>query len=202
MEKIDAGEYSDWVNSFILTMKGKGVGEVPCGDCVGCCTSSKFILVRPTDSEARSVIPNELLFSAPSLPEGFHLLGYDGQGHCPMFVNGKCSIYHSRPETCRQYDCRVLAATEASIEDENTAVAERVKSWQFSYKSVKSSEEAESIKRSMAFLKEHTENFPMGYLPNSDSQLAALAIRFYKEFTEPVEQDVDEKVRDIISKYP
>ncbi|MGP3372709.1 YkgJ family cysteine cluster protein, partial [Escherichia coli] len=113
---IHAGEFSEWLSSFLSTMEGTSSGDVPCGECVGCCTSSKFILVRPTDAEAKSVIPNELLFPVPGLPEGFLLMGYDENGHCPMFKDGKCSIYSARPETCRQYDCRVLAATGASPE--------------------------------------------------------------------------------------
>ena len=31
-------------------------------------------------------------------------------GHCPMLVDGRCSIYEHRPRTCRTYDCRVFPA--------------------------------------------------------------------------------------------
>lgn len=200
----DAGEFSDWVNSFIETMKGESPGDVPCGDCVGCCTSSKFILVRPSDSEAKSAIPKELLFKAPGLPKGFELMGYDEQGHCPMFMNGKCSIYESRPETCRQYDCRVLAATGADVKDESAVIAERVNSWQFSFRDSSSAGMEKAIKRSMAFLKEYPGRFPDGYIPRSDSQLAALAIRVHKEFSESTcsTEAVDELIKEITAKYP
>lgn len=200
----DAGEFSDWLNSFIKTMKGESLGDVPCGDCVGCCTSSKFILVRPSDTEAKSSIPKELLFSAPGFPNGFQLMGYDEKGHCPMFKNGKCSIYESRPETCRQYDCRVLAATGAAVEDESAVIVERVNSWEFSFRDSNSLGMAKAIKRSMAFLKENSERFPSGYIPRSDSQLAALAIRVHEEFSESSYSTagVDELVHEITEKYP
>ena len=30
-------------------------------------------------------------------------MGYDERGHCPMLVDGDCSIYDHRPRTCRMY---------------------------------------------------------------------------------------------------
>lgn len=202
--KIDAGELSDWVESFLATMKGEGSGGVPCGECVGCCTSSKFILVRPTDSKAKSVIPEELLFPAPGLPEGFLLMGYNELGHCPMFKDGKCSIYESRPETCRQYDCRVLAAAGASLESESETIAGRVNAWQFRFKNSASSDMANAIRKSMAFLKAHTTSFPEQYLPVTETQLAALAVRIHKEFLDPevAHKPDNEIIGNIVINYP
>lgn len=123
-EKNNAGE-------FTSTMSGKGSGTVPCGECIACCTSSKFIHIRPTDIKALSVIPREIMFPAPRLPKGHYLLGYSETGYCPMFQGGTCSIYEYRPETCRQYDCRALAATGASLSEESPDIRKQVDTWEF-----------------------------------------------------------------------
>ena len=44
------------------------------------------------------------------MPKGNMLLGYDENGHCPMLIDDKCSIYEHRPITCRSYDCRIFPA--------------------------------------------------------------------------------------------
>ena len=183
--RINAGEFTVWLNEFIETMKGRRPGDVPCGECAGCCTSSKFILVRPTDVAARERIPEALLFPAPGLPSGFDLLGYNEQGHCPMFQQDGCSIYPDRPETCRQYDCRVLAATGADTETESTVIAERIKAWEFSYRNDHSRQQADAVQAAMAFLNKHADAFPEGYVPSAPSQRAALAVRVHEMFAEP-----------------
>ena len=208
---IKAGEFVDWLNEFIKTMTGKGAGNVPCGECVACCTSKKFILVRPSDTQARSRIPKELLFAAPNLPKGYHLMGYDKQGHCPMFKEGRCSIYPHRPATCRQYDCRVLAAAGAEAKEESSEIAERVMAWEFSYSQPESERKSRQIKRAMWFLRQYSALFPPGYVPQSESQKSALAVSIHGEFSEPAfasegalapQETPEEKVMNIIKKFP
>ena len=53
-------------------------------------------------------------------------MGYDERGHCPMLVDGDCSIYEHRPRTCRTYDCRVFAGHRRRRPDQ-PAIAERVR---------------------------------------------------------------------------
>ena len=200
----DAGEFSEWVYSFTQSMNGEGAGSVPCGECVACCTSSKFILVKPSDSKALEAIPKELLFSAPGLPKGFQILGYDEQGHCPMFKEGKCSIYESRPETCRQYDCRALAAADASLEEENADISESVSLWEFSFKNADSVRRLEAIRQSMMFLRKNSELFPEGYIPARDSQKSALAIRLHEIFLSDTSERNSAKnlAEEIVKQFP
>ena len=202
---IDAGDFCDWLESFIQTMKGTGGGSVPCGDCVACCTSSKFILIRPTDIEALQSIPREIMFPAPGLSKGYFLLGYDENGYCPMFKNGKCSIYDIRPETCRQYDCRVLAAAGASIDNESSSIAKRITMWSFSYTKFESKELSKAVKLAMVFLKKNVHLFPPGFLPESEPQIAAMAIRVHGEFIGHSKESIGPArstiVTTILSKY-
>ncbi|HET7720760.1 MAG TPA: YkgJ family cysteine cluster protein, partial [Acidimicrobiales bacterium] len=99
---LPAGRFSTWLVRI-------GV-DVPCGTCTACCTSSQFVHIGPDERDTLSRIPKALLFPAPGQPKGHVVMGYDERGHCPMFVDGACSIYEHRPRTCRTYDCRVFPA--------------------------------------------------------------------------------------------
>jgi len=84
--------------------------------------------------DALAVIPGDLLSPAPRLPAGHVLMGYDELGHCPMLIDGACSIYEHRPQTCRTYDCRVFAASGLELEDPaKSEINDRVKRWQFQF---------------------------------------------------------------------
>jgi Fe-S-cluster containining protein len=104
---------------------------VPCGHCTACCSSSQFVHVGPEETATLARIPASLLFPAPGLPDGHVLLGYDSAGRCPLLADGRCSIYADRPRTCRTYDCRVFAA--AGVTPDKPLIAERVRSWSFTY---------------------------------------------------------------------
>ena len=132
--ELAAGDFSTWLDAMQRTL-AEGVDiDVPCGGCTACCTSSQFVHIEPDETETLARIPRELLFPAPRRPAGHVLLGYDERGHCPMLVDGKCSIYEHRPRTCRTYDCRLLAAAGVEPEGETkVAIAERVRRWRFSY---------------------------------------------------------------------
>jgi uncharacterized protein len=59
-------------------------------------------------------------------------MGYDENGHCPMLVDGACSIYEHRPRTCRTYDCRVFAASGLELDDPaKSAISDQVSRWEF-----------------------------------------------------------------------
>lgn len=204
-KKKDAGQFSAWLIDFIKTMEGKVSANVPCGKCVACCTSSKFVHIRPSDKKALNIIPKELLFPAPGLPKGYFLLGYDENGYCPMFKDGKCSIYESRPETCRQYDCRLFAATNIPVEKENSAINRQVKEWEFSLTTLEDKEKYQLVQKAANFLLSNRNCFPDSYLPLSNSQLAVFAIRIHGEFSvinnDSFENNLKELVSTIVSKY-
>ncbi len=115
-------------------LRGERDADVPCDGCTACCTSSQFVHIGPDETDTLAHIPAELLFPAPRLPRGHVLMGYDERGHCPMLVDGRCSIYEHRPRTCRTYDCRVFAA--AGIEpddDDKVLIRDRVRRWRFTF---------------------------------------------------------------------
>jgi Fe-S-cluster containining protein len=129
---LAAGDFSAWLSETQSAIRGEAVAEVPCGACTACCTSSQFVHIAPDETATRAHIPSDLLFPAPLLPEGHSVLGFDERGHCPMLVDGKCSIYEYRPRTCRTYDCRVFTAT--GLEPDQPEIARQTRRWQFTYR--------------------------------------------------------------------
>ena len=126
---LAAGTFSSWLDGTVAALAVGGDSDVPCGTCVACCSSAQFVHVTPADVDALAHIPAELLFPAPGAPTGHQLMGYDEDGRRPMLTDTGCSIYEHRPQTCRQYDCRVFAAT--GIEPDKPLVAARVSEWEF-----------------------------------------------------------------------
>lgn len=129
---LPAGHLVTWLGSIMSSIKEGTASELACGSCDACCRASQFILVTADDIAARSAIPPELLFPAPGMPAGDHVMGYDAHGHCPMLSDAGCTIYQSRPQACRTYDCRVFAATGIDVRIDGRAdVASQVERWQF-----------------------------------------------------------------------
>ena len=125
---LAAGDFSSWVLEMQAALRGERGSDVPCGGCTACCTSSQFVPIGPDETETLAHIPAELLFPAPRLPRGHVLLGYDERGHCPMLIDGGCSIYEHRPRTCRTYDCRVFPAAGVEVDDrEKGLLAQRAR---------------------------------------------------------------------------
>jgi Fe-S-cluster containining protein len=181
-----AGDFSAWLGVTEATLRsGTGSADVPCGTCRGCCRSSMFIHIRPEETRTLKRIPRALLFPAPGLPKGHVLMGYDDQGQCPMLKGGNCSIYEDRPQTCRDYDCRIFAATGVAVDREaQPEIAQRVAEWAFTYDSKESRHEHEIVKKAAAFLQANRDLFPPGSLPNYPVQLAALAVRIFRAFAD------------------
>jgi Fe-S-cluster containining protein len=178
-----AGDFSEWLRGAEASLQsGTGAAAVPCGVCTACCRSSMFIHINPEEMETIQRIPRALLFAAPGLPKGHLVMGYNDEGHCPMLVDNKCSIYEYRPQTCRSYDCRVFAATGISVDRDQSDIAHRVNAWAFDYESEESRQEHSTLKDATAFLQKNDHLFPPGTLPTRPAQLAVLAVGIYRIF--------------------
>ena len=203
---LPAGEFSVWLREMLSALRGERGAEVPCGDCTACCTSSQFVHVEPDETETLARIPAALLFPAPRLPAGHRLLGYDERGHCPMLVEGRCSIYEHRPRTCRTYDCRVFAAAGVELgEDDLVSIGRRARRWRFDVGSTTSEAEQEAVRAAAAFLGGHPD-VPDDVRPTSAARLAVHAIQVHDLFLDhdeetglPVVVDTDpEEVLDLL----
>ena len=173
------GEFLAWLALTREHLLAGGTANVPCGDCTACCRSSYFIHLQPEDTQALAHIPTELLFPAPGLPAGHQVLGFNAEGHCPMLVAGRCSIYAHRPQTCRAFDCRVFAA--CNIEPMGAAVAAQAKRWRLSPTSEDARHALAALRAVAQFLRERASSFAAG-APSHPSQVALAALKAYPVF--------------------
>jgi Fe-S-cluster containining protein len=180
---LDAGTFSVWLRETVLARSREGGAVVPCGECTACCTSSQFVLIEPDETETKGRIRPELLFPAPGLPKGNVLLGYDEHGHCPMFVDGRCSIYEHRPRTCRTYDCRVFPAAGIELDEADKAeILRRTRRWRFDSPTTFDTTLHAAVQAAAAFLRGHARDWPDGLVPRNATQLAFLAIEVHEVF--------------------
>ena len=177
LSPLPGGDFDTWLGSMQTALEGSGESDVPCGECAACCTASQFVHIAPDEAGALAHIPAALLFTAPGLPAGHVLMGYDSRGHCPMLVDGACSIYAHRPRTCRTYDCRVFAAARVQDPDPSkAAVARRAIRWQFTYDGVDAERRHDAVAAAAAFLVRNEGLLPDDLAPATATQLAVLAV--------------------------
>jgi uncharacterized protein len=173
---LSAGRFPFWLDQI-------GV-DVPCGTCTACCTSSQFVHIGPDERDTLSRIPRALLFPAPGLPKGNVVMGFDERGHCPMFVDGACSIYEHRPRTCRTYDCRVFPAAGLEPDHDGRAdIARQVRRWKFDFPEADDEVLQSAVAAAAAYLRANANLLP-GLVPSNATQLASLAIRIREVFLE------------------
>jgi Fe-S-cluster containining protein len=188
---VAAGAFGQWLEAVRASLRDDGGTDVPCGDCVGCCISSYFIPVRSTDRRAQEAIPPSFLVTAPGQSGGDAMMGYREDGACPMLSAGKCTIYSSRPQTCRDYDCRIFAAAgiDAGGEDKRV-INKRVREWRFSYASDDDLAAHRAVKSAAAFIQGKRESFPNSRAPTAPTGIAVLAVKTYAVF---LDDRIDEK---------
>lgn len=185
---LPAGDFSSWLQRTRSALIQGTEVAVPCGECTACCTSSYFVHIRPEEIQTLTRIKRKLIFSAPGLPKGNVVMGYDQHGHCPMLIDTTCSIYAHRPRTCRAYDCRIFSAAGIAAGNADKAlINQRIDRWQFSYPSQRDRDEHAAVKSAEQFLCAHAECFPAGAVPSNPSQLAILAIKVYDVFLKHID---------------
>ena len=180
---LSAGSFSEWLVDMWSALRGERGSDVPCNGCTACCTSSQFVHIGPDEAETLAHIPAELLFPAPGLPAGNVLLGYDENGHCPMLIDDKCSIYEHRPRTCRTYDCRVFPAAGVEIDDDHQlAIARRVRRWRFDFPAEVDQIEQAAVRAAARFVCDHERLLPEGVAPTNATEHAVLAVELHGAF--------------------
>ncbi|HEY5646799.1 MAG TPA: YkgJ family cysteine cluster protein [Pseudomonadales bacterium] len=178
---LPAGGFRRWLAAMSGALRSDGSSDVPCGDCTACCEGSYFIHLRSSDGGALARIPAALLFPAPGAGPGDRLMGYDGQGRCPMLRGGACAIYEDRPITCRTYDCRIFAATGlAEPGPEKARIMIRAGRWRFDYEDEAERRLHEDL-RAAAWALVRAREALSDVLPGTATQLAMLVVRLHEE---------------------
>ena len=185
-QTVAAGPFGTWLAQARASLRGDVGADVPCGDCVGCCVSSYYIPVRPEDKAALALIPAQHLVQAEGSPQGNLLMDYLPDGTCPMLKAGKCSIYDHRPQTCRDYDCRIFAAAGIDAGGPDKAVInERVRQWQFTYPTVTDRVAHDAVRAAASFISKSAASLPGVRFPKAPTGMAVLAIKVYEVFLDP-----------------
>ncbi len=178
---INAGSFGLWLKQARDALRGNGGMDVPCGECVGCCTSSYSILLRPHDT-ALDIVPVQFLSGVRGMAYPHAKMNPLENGHCPMFKAGCCSIYSMRPQTCLDYDCRIFAAAGIDAGETRPIINKRINEWQFDYASAEDRDAHEAIKAAAAFITKHTKSFPTEHAFTNPSAIAVLSIKVYELF--------------------
>jgi hypothetical protein len=179
---LSAGCFSSWLRRTRLGLiKGNGI-DVPCGECNACCKSAYFIHIRPEETQTLARIPQKILFPAPGLPKGNLVLGYDEKGCCPMLINNRCSIYEHRPQTCRNYDCRIFTAAGVLAGDDKALITQQIRRWKFSYPTKRDLNLHLAVQAAAKFLQERADCFPDGGPSGNSTQLALVALKVVEVF--------------------
>jgi Fe-S-cluster containining protein len=168
-------------------LKGEQTADVPCGDCIGCCVSSYAIPLRPADTAALDAVPARYL--RMSVEGGFARMDYrpDGScpipdGSCPMLGEGRCTIYADRPQTCRDYDCRLYAAIGLLPDGERPVIRERVREWQFEFTTTEEIAQRDAVLSAARFIREQAALFPPAARAHSAAAVAVLAVKTWPLF--------------------
>jgi hypothetical protein len=100
-----------------------------------------------------------------------------------MLIGNTCSIYRNRPTTCRIFDCRVLAASGLTGEDdENNPIFQQARRWQFNYPTKRDRNLFSAIQAAAAFLRRHPECIQKNLVPMDAIQISIAAIKVYDVF--------------------
>lgn len=192
---VPAGPFLEWLAKMRASLRSDAGTDVPCGTCVGCCVSSYHIPIRPQDARAREAIPPEFLVVVPGQPAGHAMMTYLENGLCPMMSTGGCRIYDRRPQTCRDYDCRIFAAAGIDAGPGKTVINKRVHEWRFEYPTLADRQAHDAVLAAARFIRTRRERFPGARAPTAPTGIAVLAIKVYALFLDSdISTKADEQI--------
>lgn len=167
---------------MFAVLRNEAEADVPCAGCVGCCVSGYVIPLRPWDRVALETVPDSNLQLRPGISA--RILPRE-DGTCPMQQCGRCTIYADRPQTCRDYDCRIYAAAGLEPDGHRPVILERVREWRFEFADGAARERAAAVRRAAQFIRAHAEAFPAAFQPRSAAEISVLAVKVFRLFSAP-----------------
>jgi uncharacterized protein len=196
-QDLPAGAFSAWLPGARAAMEGERGSDVPCDGCTACCTASQWIRIGSGELDVLACIPPELLARSARLPNGDVLLPPDDRGHCPMLVDGACTIYEHRPQTCRAYDCRVFAAAGLDAEaDSGPGIGRQARRWRFDHPTPDDHAQHAAVRAAAAYLEAHAAALPGVPVVLGATRRAVLAVQLHDLFLAPDAPQDDEARQD------
>lgn len=183
-----AGDFHTWLqNTLDAFFTGRGA-SVPCGDCKACCSAGYFIPVHRQEWSTRAAIPARLLVTPPAQHKDgeYQLISTTRRGHCALLRNGACSIYRVRPQTCRNYDCRLFAAS--GLSSGYDEIDRQVDRWHFHHESEESLRVRAAIRMAARFVIDNERAFPNGRVPRRPADIAVVALKSHRVFLDAATQ--------------
>lgn len=174
-----AGDFDEWLDGMRAVLRGEALADVPCAGCVGCCVSSYPILLRPGDRTALEKVPDRYLQLRPG---NVARMLFREDGTCPMLESGRCTIYADRPQTCRDYDCRIYAAAGLLPDGSRPVIQERVREWRFSFADAAARGRAAAVRRAAEFIRANAHLFPPEARAHSATAAAVMAVKVHGLF--------------------
>ncbi len=111
-------------------------------------------------------------------------MGYDRDGRCPMLKKEGCLIYQYRPETCRTFDCRILAAAGLTSAEKHNPVFQQAKRWKFTFPAQKDREEFAAVQRAAGFFQSHPNLFGDAVSQMDAIRMSVAAVKVYDQFVD------------------
>lgn len=196
-QPVDAGPFGQWLAGMRDVLRGKRDADVPCGSCIGCCVSSYPIPLRPEDVRARAEVPEAFLLGRTGSGDRW-LMGFREDGSCPFMNERKCGIYADRPQTCRDYDCRIYAAAGLVPDGNRPVIEQRVREWVFTFETDAQRAEAAAVRRAAGFVRVNAALFPANVRAGSTTAAAVLAVKTYPLFMTAESAPPEQRVRRLL----
>ena len=183
-----AGDFQSWLQDTVNAFSSGQGACVPCGDCKACCRAGYFIPVHRQECSTRAVIPARLLVTPPAHCDdgNYQLISTTRRGHCALLKEGACSIYRERPQTCRDYDYRLFAAS--GLLSGHGEIDQQIARWRFHYGNEESRRAHAAIRATARFVIDHARAFPGGRVPQRPADIAVVAIKSHRVFLDATVQ--------------
>lgn len=177
-----AGNFQSWLQDTLYAFSNGQGASVPCGDCKACCRAGYFIPVHRQEWSTRAAIPPGFLVTPPADHRDgeYQLISTTRRGHCALLRNGACSIYRERPQTCRDYDCRLFAAS--GLSSGYGEIDRQVARWHFCHESEESLRIHAAIRIAARFIIDNERAFPQGRAPKRPADVTVVALKSHRVF--------------------
>ncbi len=110
-------------------------------------------------------------------------MGFRDDGSCPLLCASGCSIYSDRPQTCRDYDCRIYAAAGLLPDGERPVISQQGAGLALSQcRPAVEQAAAAAVLRAAEFIRDHATLFPAAMRAGSATAAAVLAVKSYGLF--------------------
>ena len=185
---VAAGEFGAWLRQMQAVLRGEGGIDVPCGSCRGCCVSGYPVVLRDADAAVTAQVPAQHI----ALSHGLRYMTARPDGTCPMLQDGDCSVYALRPQTCRDYDCRVFAAAGLLPGGpQRWVINQRVAQWSFDYADDRQRHVHQAVRDAAAFIQRVAGTALAPQWSAAPTAVAVLALKAWPAFlkADPMARD-------------